>query len=280
MRWHWREGAMIARAVIGSGEMQNRRTGVSPPRRRHRLCRKRSEGCLGHDRRHCWGQTGPGYTRRERICLMPNILCYGDSNTHGTEPLHELGMFSRYPRGIRWPDVMATRLGPAFDVISEGLNGRTTVHHDYVEGGKRSGLEVLPAILLSHTPLDLLVIMLGTNDLKPRFSVTAFEIARSVERLVNEARHLAPGLDIMVLSPAPLEPSGCLIDAFDGAFERQRDLAAHLCDMAERQSCGFVDAGAHLRVSPIDGVHWSAEAHQTFGVAMADAVTARLGAQT
>jgi lysophospholipase L1-like esterase len=79
-------------------------------------------------------------------------------------------------------------------VISEGLPGRTTVHDDLVEGGKRSGLEVLPAILPSHAPLDLMLLMLGTNDLKPRFSVTAAEIARSIERLVVEARNIMPGL--------------------------------------------------------------------------------------
>jgi lysophospholipase L1-like esterase len=109
-------------------------------------------------------------------------------------PLTVLGQFARYPRGTPWPDVLARALGPEYCVISEGLPGRTTVHDDLVEGGKRSGLEVLPAILPSHAPLDLMLLMLGTNDLKPRFSVTAAEIARSIERLVVEARNIMPGL--------------------------------------------------------------------------------------
>jgi lysophospholipase L1-like esterase len=83
-------------------------------------------------------------------------------------------------------------LGPEFTVISEGLPGRTTVHDDTVEGGKRSGVEVLPAILPSHAPVDLMLLMLGTNDLKPRFSVTAAEIARSLERWSSKRETSCP----------------------------------------------------------------------------------------
>jgi lysophospholipase L1-like esterase len=199
---------------------------------------------------------------------MPTILCYGDSNTHGTVPLTALGRFARYPRGTPWPDALGRLLGPDFTVISEGLPGRTTVHDDPVEGGKRSGLEVLPAILPSHAPVDLMLLMLGTNDLKPRFSVTAAEIARSVERLVLEARSVSPGLDVMVIAPAPVQEAGVLKSIFEGAERKQENLALMMADAAARQGCGFFDASPHVTVSPVDGVHWTPEGHMRFAAAI------------
>jgi lysophospholipase L1-like esterase len=195
---------------------------------------------------------------------MPTILCYGDSNTHGTVPLTALGAFARYPGGTPWPDVLAATLGPEFTVISEGLPGRTTVHDDPVEGGKRSGVEVLPAILPSHAPVDLMLLMLGTNDLKPRFSVTAAEIARSVERLVVEARRITPDLPIMVMAPAPVREAGVLKDVFEGAEKKQENLSGLMAAAARRQGCEFMDAADHVTVSPVDGVHWTAEGHARF----------------
>ncbi|MGP1356768.1 SGNH/GDSL hydrolase family protein [Roseicyclus sp.] len=205
---------------------------------------------------------------------MPTILCYGDSNTHGTAPLRELGRMDRFRKGARWPDVMAARLGDDFEVIAEGLPGRTTVHDDPVEGGRRSGIEVLPAVLMSHVPVDLMLLMLGTNDLKPRFSVTGADIARSLERLVLEARALVPGLDILLVSPAPVVEAGCLKDIFEGAEKKQERLPELILDVTLRQGCGYLDAGAHVTVSPIDGVHWTEDGHRTFGEAAARAVLA------
>lgn len=202
---------------------------------------------------------------------MTTILCFGDSNTHGTMPFEAFGVRRRHPKGARWPDAMSEILGPDVEVIIEGLPGRTTVHEDLVEGGKRSGIDVLPAILLSHEPVDLMTLMLGTNDLKPRFSVTSQEIARSVERLVIEARFLLPGLPILLISPAPVHETGTLAEVFAGAEVRQVGLPAHLRVVAARQGCGFLDAGLTVDVSPIDGVHWAAETHLAFGAVVAEA---------
>ncbi|MCK0151184.1 SGNH/GDSL hydrolase family protein [Marivita sp. S6314] len=207
---------------------------------------------------------------------MRTILCYGDSNTHGTKPLTELGQFARYDPDDRWPDVMARALGPQHGVISEGLPGRTTVHDDPVEGGMRNGLTVLPAILHSHTPIDLMVLMLGTNDLKHRFSVTAFEIVRSVERLVMATKAEGVVEDILIVAPAPVREAGVLADVFVGAEQRQTGLTEHLLAAAERQGCGFAAAGQSVAVSPVDGVHWEAAAHQAFGAVMARTIKERL----
>ncbi|OSQ58555.1 hydrolase GDSL [Marivita cryptomonadis] len=207
---------------------------------------------------------------------MAVILCYGDSKTHGTTPLEKLGAFARHAPGDRWPDVMSKALGPAHQVISEGLPGRTTVHDDIVEGGMRNGLTVLPAILQSHAPIDLMVLMLGTNDLKHRFSVTAFEISRSLERMVLATRAEGVVKDILLVSPVPVREAGVLKDVFAGAGDRQHGLTAFIAAAAARQGVGFFDAGSVVTVSPDDGVHWDAAAHHAMGAAMAQAVAARL----
>ena len=207
---------------------------------------------------------------------MATILCYGDSNTHGSKPSVRLGESDRLPAGARWPDAMAAELGPDHQVIAEGLGGRTTVHDDPIEGGRRSGIDLLSAILMSHRPLDLMLVMLGTNDLKPCFSVTVSKIARSLERLVIEARWCLSGLDIGVIAPAPLAPAGVMRDLFNGAEQRQMHLNDELQAMARRQDCGFINAGDHVTVSPVDGVHWDETGHSDFGVAAAQFVRARI----
>ena len=207
---------------------------------------------------------------------MVVILCYGDSNTHGTTPLEKLGAFARHASGDRWPDVMSKALGPDHQVITEGLPGRTTVHDDIVEGGMRNGLTVLPAILQSHAPIDLMVLMLGTNDLKHRFSVTAFEISRSLERMVLATRAEGVVKDILLVSPVPVREAGVLKDVFAGAEDRQQDLTGFIAAAAARQGVGFFDAGSVVTVSPDDGVHWDVDAHHAMGAAMAQAVAARL----
>ena len=101
---------------------------------------------------------------------MKNILCFGDSNTWGFIPESILEpQPRRHPHDVRWTGVLARELGSGFQIIAEGQNGRTTVHDDPFATA-RNGKLVLPAILESHKPLDLVVLMIGTNDLKAVFS--------------------------------------------------------------------------------------------------------------
>ena len=109
------------------------------------------------------------------------ILCFGDSNTWGYAPVSA----DRYPADVRWTGVMAHLLGDRFHVTEEGQNGRTTVWDDPLEGGHKNGLVYLTACLESHHPIDLVILMLGTNDLKARFSLTALDISLGAERLVQ-----------------------------------------------------------------------------------------------
>ena len=157
---------------------------------------------------------------------MNVILCYGDSNTHGTKPVNANQTLTRYTRGVPWPDKMGSALGTEYLVISEGLPGRTTVHDDPISGGMRSGIKLLSATLHSHEPIDLLVLMLGTNDLKFQFSSSSFDIAQSVDRIIKETKWHAPGLDIMIISPASVSPSGVMSDLFSGAEILQKDLVS------------------------------------------------------
>ncbi|WP_099827359.1 SGNH/GDSL hydrolase family protein [Oceaniglobus indicus] len=206
---------------------------------------------------------------------MPTILVYGDSNSHGTPPMAERGVWQRMTAAKRWPMVMQRALGAEWDVIVEALPGRTTVHPDPVEGQHKNGLPPLRAILESHAPLDLVVLMLGTNDLKMRFNLPAIDIATSVGRLIEEVRNSAAAGDIMVVCPAPVREVGCLADVFQGAETRGAGLFVHMMQEAARRGCGFVDAGAHVSVDPLDGVHLDVRAHAVLGAAMAEAVRDR-----
>ena len=108
---------------------------------------------------------------------MVNILCFGDSNTFGTNPSG-----GRWQLHERWPGVLQELLGGDFRVMEEGLGGRTTVLDDELEGDK-SGRRHLPMLLRSHRPLDLVIIMLGTNDMKHRFSMLPVDIAKGAAEL-------------------------------------------------------------------------------------------------
>jgi len=97
---------------------------------------------------------------------MPIILCFGDSNTHGSIPMRDRDDSRRFGPDERWPGVLRNELGAGWTVIEEGLPGRTTLHDDPIEGVYKNGLWYLRACLESHRPIDLMTLMLGTNDLK------------------------------------------------------------------------------------------------------------------
>ena len=201
------------------------------------------------------------------------ILCYGDSNTWGYIPV----VAERYPRQARWPGVMAQCLGDGFHVIEEGQCGRTTVFDDPIEGGDRNGLRYLPACLESHRPLDLVIVMLGTNDLKARFSLTAFDVAQGAERLLQIIRQsaCAPAAmppAILLAAPPPVAPKDDLAEMFAGAEQKSASLAQRYAQIAQRNACAFVDLAQVVAVDPADGIHYSEESHRQLGIALANRV--------
>ncbi len=200
--------------------------------------------------------------------MKKTLLCYGDSNTHGTKALITREKFERFGPETRWPSQLEQLLGDDWHIIEEGHPGRTTVHDDPIEGAHRNGLTILPAILESHRALDLVVLMLGTNDLKPRFSVTPMDISLSVERLIRVIQGAECGQDgnppeIILVAPVPILETGVLKEIFEGGSAKSQELSVLYQLVAERTGCAFYDAGADAKVDPVDGVHLSAEAHTT-----------------
>ena len=148
---------------------------------------------------------------------MKRILCYGDSNTWGYDPVSQ----QRFDDQTRWTGILTKLLASEYTIIEEGLNGRTTVWDDPIEGYK-NGREYLIPCLESHWPLDLVVIMLGTNDLKRRFNLSTFDIAESVGTLVQIAKHIdlrvngtAP--QVLLMAPPPVGKLTVFADMFERA---------------------------------------------------------------
>lgn len=210
--------------------------------------------------------------------MKKTVLLFGDSNTHGTMPMPDLDFDGRFGREERWAGRLA-KLLPGWEVIAEGHPGRTTVHDDPVEGAHRNGLTVLPALLESHRPLDLVLVMLGTNDLKERFSVNACDIGLSLERLVRviKASEAGPGgaaPGVLLVAPPPILEVGCLAGMFAGGAAKSQGLAREIGAAARRAGVAFLDAGQVVQVSPVDGIHYGAEANPALAEAFVAAITA------
>ena len=211
--------------------------------------------------------------------MTRTVLVYGDSNSHGTAPMTTLLDMHRFGPDERWPGVMAAVLGPGWRLVEEALPGRTTVHPDPVSGLHKNGLAVLPAVLESHAPLDLVILMLGTNDLKARFGLPPVEIAVGAEQLMRHVRQgfTGPGgaaPSLLVVCPPPVEEAGCLAEVFEGGAAKSRRLAPYYAEAAARWGAAFLDAGTVIGPSPVDGVHFEAADHRRLGQAIAAAVQA------
>lgn len=203
---------------------------------------------------------------------MKRILCFGDSNTHGTAPMRDENDVVRFDSDKRWPGVLRGALGAGFEIIEEGHPGRTTVHDDPVEGAHKNGRTHLRAILESHWPLDLVIISLGTNDLKTRHGVSAFDIASSIGTLVDLVRATPmrgkPMPKILVISPPPIIEAGWLADMFAGGQAKSVALGAYVARMAAARQAAFLDLASIAKSSPIDGIHFDEETHHAIGQAI------------
>lgn len=200
------------------------------------------------------------------------ILCYGDSNTWGSIPASG----ERFSSSVRWTGVLARELGSGYQVIEEGLGGRTTLWDDPIEGYK-NGREYLIPCLETHRPIDLVVLMLGTNDLKLRFSVSAYDIAASIAVLVEIIQKSATGVgshppQVLLIAPPPLGALAEYTEMFEGGLAKSRKLGAHCQRVAEEHLCAFLDAGQAIVSSDLDGVHFEADQHSRLGRAVATKV--------
>ena len=203
---------------------------------------------------------------------MKTILCYGDSNTWGYNPATK----ERFDRRERWAGVLRESLGEGYLVIEEGLNGRTTVWDDPIEGYKNGKSYLIPC-LQTHRPLDLAIIMLGTNDLKMRFSVPAYDIANGAGVLVDVVQKSDAGYDgqppeVLLLAPPPVTTLTEYAEMFAGSIEKSRLFAQHYRRVAEEYGCHFLDTGQVIVSSPLDGIHFEVGEHRKLGQAVAEKV--------
>ena len=197
---------------------------------------------------------------------MKNVLCYGDSNTYGYIP--ETGL--RYPKNIRWTGVLQNLLGKNFNVIEEGCNGRTTIFDDPIEGWK-NGRDYLKPCLNSHKPIDIIIMMLGSNDLKDFFHASVEDIAAGVETLLKDIVEFTENKQefvpkIILVSP-PEIGEGIKDSPFYGSFkedaiERSKEFPEHYKKVADANGCIFVDAASYIKPSEVDSLHLTPEAHK------------------
>jgi lysophospholipase L1-like esterase len=204
---------------------------------------------------------------------MNVILCYGDSNTWGHDPVTQ----GRFPPTVRWTGILSRELGSEYYVIEEGLCGRTTVWDDPIEGLHLNGKNYLLPCLESHMPLDLVILMLGTNDLKKRFSVSALDIADSAGVLVGIIQKSAAGIAgsapvVLLVAPPPVGRLSDYAEMFDDAEVKSRKFSEYYRLAALEYGCDFLDAGEYIHSSDIDGVHFEVDQHEKLGLAFARSV--------
>jgi lysophospholipase L1-like esterase len=206
---------------------------------------------------------------------MPVVLTFGDSNTHGTPPIVDLAKYDRFDAATRWPRRMIAALGAEWELVEEGLPGRTAQFDDPVMGPHMNGQAGLKMALESHGPIDVLVLMLGTNDVKARFSALPEQVASGIAALLDVATHRVMqerhgGFKVLLICPAPVEEVGPIKAEFFGGTARSRALPPLFRALAANYDAAFLDAGEVIAVSPLDGVHFDAAAHAALARVVAE----------
>lgn len=211
---------------------------------------------------------------------MKTVLCYGDSLTWGYDPEGP----GRHAFENRWPSVLQAGLGPQVTVIAEGLNGRTTAFDDHLGSADRNGARLLPTILTTHSPVDLAILFLGANDMKPWIAGRAIAAKQGMQRLIDIIRgHAYPmdedAPDILLVSPPPLCETGDpeFAAMFGPGLEQSAMLASLYSDLADLTGCGFFDAASVAKASPLDGVHLDAANTRAIGRGLEPIVRVMLG---
>ena len=206
-------------------------------------------------------------------------MCFGDSLTWGFGATPAGVLVERYAKENRWTGVLANALGDNFEVLEEGLCGRTTNLDDPLDD-RLNGARYLPSALASHMPLDLVVIMLGTNDAKVYFNRPAFEISVAISKLIDivvkssgstGAVYSAPS--VLLMAPPPLAtciPNPWVADLFKGGREKTLALSKHLKDLSTLLEIPFFDAGLVITSEGTDGIHLSEKSNQILGMELAD----------
>ncbi len=203
---------------------------------------------------------------------MVTLLCFGDSNTWGFNP----ATWERYPLDIRWPGVLQNELGESYRVIEDGLNGRTAVSGNPFDDFN-TGKTELVSTLANHCPLDLVILMLGTNDLLMRSSISPDDVGKGIDVLLHIIRHSGAGPGggapaTLLLAPPPIGPLVGETETLEGAMAQSHLFAERYASIAADFGCAFLNAGEIVRSSEIDGSHLDAPEHKKLGLAVAKRV--------
>lgn len=193
---------------------------------------------------------------------MKQILCFGDSNTYGLIP----GTAQRYDFKVRWTGRVDEKVRKkGYRMIEEGLCGRTTVFQDPLRDGRR-GVELLPALLETHKPVDAVILMLGTNDCKTVYDASAEVIGRGIERLLEQIKLSGPDIKILLVSPIALG-NRVWEEGYDPEFNGLSvGVSKRLPEVYERiareRGISFLAASQYASPSEIDREHLDAEGHE------------------
>ena len=206
------------------------------------------------------------------MMCMKQILCFGDSNTWGLIPKTN----KRYPWGVRWTSILNDTLNNGlygidnsereqYRVIEEGLCGRTTVFDDPLRDG-RNGVKILPTILETHNPVDIVIIMLGTNDCKTVYNASAEFIGQGVKRLIGQVKSYIPDSKILLIAPIQLGEGVEEYD-YDPEFSKQsvilsKELPNVYKKIARQEKVGFIAASDIAKPSDTDREHLSEDGHR------------------
>lgn len=209
--------------------------------------------------------------------MKKHIVCLGDSNTHGycADPQDCADGGNRFNEQERWPKVLESLLGPDYLILEEGLSGRTTVFPDALHEGMPA-LDVICPILMSHEPVDLLIIMLGTNDTKDRLGMNAACITLGMERLIQKAKSIPcwgeHEPNILVVCPPHIGEE--LHDPCMGIHcaEKSRELAHYMEPVALRNGCGWLDAQGVAEFNKVDFMHLTKRGHADLAAKLCEMV--------
>lgn len=202
------------------------------------------------------------------------ILCYGDSNTYGAYP-GVLG--KRYPADVRWTGLLQNSLGSSFEVIEEGLNSRT-IDIDDPRSDKpgKNGMEYIIPCLQTHRPVDLIILMLGSNDFKNFYKRSPEEIAQSMEAMVGVVKDYALDREgqpskIILVAPILVDDSPPSIsENYSGTTSKSKELAEKYKSIAEKNDCIFMDASKVAEPDVADGLHLNSTGHKALAEKLTD----------
>ena len=198
--------------------------------------------------------------------MKRRIVCFGDSNTWGYNSVNQ----ERFPEGVRWTSLLQEMLGDEFQVVEEGLSGRTSVVDDPLFEGL-NGFSYITPCLKSHSPLELVIIMLGTNDTKERFNLTAYNIAQGITRLAQKAKESPVSYNgtspkVLVIAPPPIGSEYITTDIGPamgkGCDQKSRDLPKYLEKLLKDQGIEFLNTAGKVSMNEIDYMHLDENGHR------------------